>query len=64
MIAYTELEQSTYLVWIDFGSEGWQPRTCLTWSDVLSEIRHSTDPWIITKPVTITEPFEKVNNLR
>ena len=60
---YEELEKSAYIVWLDFGTEGWQPRICLNWKDVLSELRNSTEPWVVTKPVTITEPLEKVNNL-
>lgn len=58
------LETSKYIVWLDNGTEGFSPRACDTWEEVLNEIRNGFSSWIITKPVPITEPFEKVNNLQ
>jgi len=65
MVTYAELERSKYIVWINLGGEeGWQPRLCQDWEEVMSEILMSSDIWIITKPVRIPEPFGEMNNLR
>jgi hypothetical protein len=51
-----DLTLAEYIVWFDYGTEGWKPYAFDTWDEVMSEVRGGLFGWIITRPVRIPEP--------
>ena len=58
--ASATIDTARYIVWMDYGSEGWRPRYCTSWDEVLTEINgnNAGQEWIITRPVALPEPKE------
>ena len=43
------LYQAPYIVWVDYGVEGWRPRPAISWEDAVKDAMHGySSPVVIT----------------
>lgn len=48
-----DIIKGPFILWMDYGCEGWQPTSFATLKEALEADKHS-DAWLITKPVKYT----------